>query len=119
MADLETENKALTAVIAYEAARQRTAARVRNCGYDLRSIGPDGERHIEVKGTSKNHFTFRWLEPKEEERLQNDPDFWLYLVTDTNSAEPKVWEYDKAKLTERFDRIVPHYHYAFPKSDFE
>ena len=118
---MSTEQKALAAVIAYEAHpdRQRNAARVHKCGYDLLSRGRDEERHIEVKGTQESKFTFRWLEPKEEERLQNDANFWMYLVTDVGSEKPRIWEYNKAKLSERFDRVVKHCQYKFPKSDFK
>lgn len=119
MTNKQIEEKALNTVINHERARHREAGRVHNCGYDLRSAGPGGERHIEVKGTTKTCFTFRWLEPAEEACCQNDPNFWLYLVTEVESEEPKVWEYDRARLAHRFDRMVPHYHYRFPKTDFQ
>lgn len=118
MANHQTEKKALEVVVAYEAANQRTAIRVHKCGYDLCSKGDNEERHIEVKGTTKKSFSFRWLEPKEQKCLIEDPCFWLYLVTETDSAQPKIKVFNKTALEKRFDCIVPHYQYNFPKSDF-
>ena len=62
MANLDTEKIGLDVVIAHEKREGRvTVSRVRGCGFDLVSKREDGsdERHIEVKTTAKDRFTFR------------------------------------------------------------
>lgn len=118
MANHQTEQRALKVVVAHEAANQRTAIRVHKCGYDLCSKGGNEERHIEVKGTAKKSFSFRWLEPKEQECLEQDPFFWLYLVTEADSVQPKIKKFNKADLEQRFHCEVTHHYYKFAKSEF-
>ena len=113
-----TEQLGHKAVIEYEKERGRTAKRVQKCGYDLRSIGEDSERHIEVKATTKPHFTFRWLEELEWNLAQNDPNFFLYLVTNASSPKPRVFEYDRERLQQCYSGIQHHYIYKFKKSEF-
>lgn len=118
MNNKETEAKGLDAVIAYEHLRGRKAERVQKCGYDLCSKGNGSQRHIEVKATTKSRFTFRWLEELEQQCVDNDPDFYLYLVTNVDGPNPQVFEYDRQKLKKRFSHVEPHFIYTFPKSDF-
>ena len=119
MNNQDIQAKGLNAVIAYENTKYgRKAERVQKCGYDLCSKGNGFQRHIEVKATTKSRFTFRWLEDLEQKRAENDPDFYLYLVTDVDSSNPQVIEYDRQKLKSRFSRVEFHYIYNFPKSDF-
>lgn len=115
----DTEQNGLNAVIAHEKKSGREAKRVHKCGYDLLSIGEGQERHIEVKSTSKSHFTSRWLEELEWNHAQNDPHFFLYLVTEAETAKPRVFEYDREKLQKRFSGLEHHYVYRFKKSDFK
>jgi len=115
----DTEVSGLKAVIEHEQLRGRTAIRVQKCGYDLISTCKGAIRHIEVKATSKSHFTFRWLEQLEQNLAENDPDFFLYLVTDAKGPRPRVWEYDREKLRKQFLRVEHHHVYKFRKSDFQ
>jgi len=117
----KTEQLGLDAVVAYEEKNGRTATRVQKCGYDLLSKVNDKEmRHIEVKATTKQHFSPRWLEPLERQCAQTDDLFYLYLVTSVgvDGQLPRVFEYDRAKLEDRFVGELIKYNYQFPKSDF-
>jgi len=114
----DIEQLGLDAVIKHEKKAGRTAKRVHKCGYDLHSTADGQERHIEVKATSKSHFTFRWLEELEWNRAQNDSQFFLYLVTDVAGGKPRVFEYDRDKLQKRFSKLEHHYIYKFKKPEF-
>ena len=121
MANPDIEENGLNAVIAHENAAGRTSiSRVRACGFDLVSKKEDGsdERHIEVKATTKNRFTFRWLEELEQRALESDDRFFLYLVTGAGTDTPRVLVYDRDKLNERFSEAISHHVYVFPKADF-
>lgn len=118
MKNNQTENVGLKAVIEYEKKHGRDAERVHKCGYDLVSRGNGIERHIEVKTTAKSTFSPRWLEQLEYDALKNDDLWFLYLVTDANGS-PKVFEYDRKRVEERFSGEIRHYVFKFPKSDFE
>ena len=121
MANLDTEKIGLDVVIAYEKGEGRVSvSRVRGCGFDLVSKKEDGsdERHIEVKTTAKDRFTFRWLEALEQQALESDDRFFLYHVTDVGSDSPRVLVYDRKKLKERFSEAITHHVYVFPKADF-
>ena len=74
-----TEQLGLNAVIEYESKKGRIASRVHKCGYNLKSIATREERHIEVKATTDDHFTSRWLEELGHDKFQNDEHFYFYL----------------------------------------
>jgi Domain of unknown function (DUF3883) len=114
----EIEELGVKAVIDWEKAKGRGKhERVNKCGYDLKTSNDSEERHIEIKSTSKDRFTWRWLEQLEYDQFQNDEKFWLYLVTDVEGT-PKVIPYSREKLKARFDEEIRHYVFVFPKSDF-
>ena len=118
MSNMITEENGIAAVCRHEQKHGRSnIKRVHKTGYDLVSKGNGEERHIEVKSTGKPNFTFRWLEQLEYDALQNDPLFYLYLVTDANGT-PCVWEYDKAKAMKRFSTVIQHFVFVFCKNDF-
>ncbi len=114
-----TESRALAAVILHEHAAGRTAERAPyGSGYDLDSAGPDGTvRHIEVKSTRNAALTMRWLEPKEFERFETDPDFYLYAVVSCYSA-PRVIEFDRDALLGRYVGPTIKHVFRFPDADF-
>jgi hypothetical protein len=119
MNNTDIEAKGLDIVIAHELKYGRNAERVQRCGYDLCSRGNGSERHIEVKATKKSQFPFRWLEKLEQKCAETDPNFYLYLVTDVDSPNPRIIEYDYQKLKKCFSHIESHYVYKFPISDFQ
>lgn len=88
------EMYAIHAVIVYEHEHGRIAKRVpdsRGYGYDVHSAGDDEERHIEVKGQDKSGYpTFLKLYRSEYNRLQTDPNFWVYFVHSIETSDPKV-----------------------------
>ncbi|MDW7670567.1 MAG: DUF3883 domain-containing protein [Bacillota bacterium] len=119
MSNAETEKRGLAIAIQYEKQRGRNRiVPVRRCGYDLISKNDHEERHIEVKSTEKSHFTFRWLEELEYQKMQSDPNWYLYLVADIYGDNPIVVEYNKEKLEKLFSGETIKYNYSFPKSDF-
>lgn len=121
MGNQKTEQSGLDAVLAFESKEGRSwSKRVSKCGYDIITAKPDGsdERHIEVKATSKDRFTFRWLEELEQQALKADDRFYLYLVTKAGSCSPRVFVYDRNRLNELSPKAITHYVYVFPKSDF-
>lgn len=121
MGNIDIENLGLDAVSEYERQNGRTIIeRVRGCGYDLVSKNQGGtdERHIEVKATSKDRFTFRWLESLEQRACECDPFFFLYLVTNVESDFPRVFVYDQERLRQRFSEAITHHVYVFPRADF-
>ncbi len=122
MANQITELSGIKAVIEFETKQGRTKCeRVSKCGYDLVTSTIDGadERHIEVKATSKDRFTFRWLEELEQQAAWQDERFYLYLVTGAGTKKARVLIYDRTMLSERFSKVITHYQYVFPRSDFQ
>jgi len=121
MSNADTERNGVQAVIEYEKREGRTEVkRVQRMGFDLITKGHGEERHIEVKSTGKPHFTFRWLEQMEYDALQNDPRFFLYLVTNANDPTlRRIFIYDKKRLMDRYSGEIKHYNFVFPRQDFE
>jgi hypothetical protein len=107
-----TEELGIKEAMKYECKKGRIAQRVHKCGYDLISKGRGGERHIEVKATAKNRFTFRWLEPLEYKKLQKDKRFYLYLVTNVRT-KPKMKRYNRTQLMSKSHKKVCHYVFVF------
>ncbi len=119
MSNAETEQNGINAVVEYEKKHGRPdVQRVYKCGYDLVSKGIGSERHIEVKTTGKDIFSFRWLEQLEYDTMKKDGNWYLYLVTDANGT-PRVFEYNRERAERRFSEEMRHYVFVFPKSDFK
>lgn len=71
-------------------------------GYDLLCTRNDGEvRHVEVKGTRGPCLGFIITEG-EVRRAEDDPDFWLYLVTSALGSEAQVHRYRADELVQTF-----------------
>ena len=121
MSNADTERNGIQAVIEYEKQQGRTdVQRVHKAGFDLITRGNGGERHIEIKSTDKPRFTFRWLEQMEYDALNNDPQFYLYLVTNANDpASHRIWVYDQKRAMDRYSGEIKHYNFTFPRQDFE
>jgi nuclear transport factor 2 (NTF2) superfamily protein len=118
MNNKEIEEIAIAAVVAYENENGRLASRVSGRGYDLISRNNVEERHIEVKGTAKEKLTQRWLEEREYKTMKEDPHFYLYAVTKVDS-HPRVYEFTKQQVIERFKREEIKYMFEFGKNDFK
>lgn len=71
------------------------------CGYDLHCTTPDGEMHVEVKGTRGDEPSFM-LTRGEHERAQSDPKFALYLVLRALDA-PRLLVFSGGELLRKFD----------------
>jgi len=118
MNNKEIEKKAIAAVIGYEKKNGRLASRVTGQGYDLTSKNNEEERHIEVKGTTKERLTQRWLEEREYKTMKEDSHFYLYAVTSVDS-QPRVYEFTKQQMIDRFKREEVKYMFKFKKDDFK
>ena len=70
-------------------------------GYDLHCTKPDGEMHVEVKGTRGDEPSFM-LTRGEHERAQSDPKFALFLVLRALDA-PRLVVFSGGKLLRKFD----------------
>lgn len=82
-------------------------------GYDLLCTRDDREeRHIEVKGARGSGLGFIITEG-EVQRAEDDPDFWLYLITDALSPEPRLRRYSAEELLRTFT-FVPLAYRAVP-----
>lgn len=71
------------------------------CGYDLHCTRPDGQMHVEVKGTRGDEPSFM-LTRGEHERAQSDPKFALYLVLRAMDA-PRLVVFSGGELLRKFD----------------
>jgi hypothetical protein len=118
MTNSEIKCAAYEAVIAYEKDRGRTASIHEADGYDLRSTGGGGHRHIEVKGTTKESFGSRWLEPRGYKAFRAEVKFWLYLVTNVG-GHAAVHEYGRRDLRPRYAGRETKHMFRFIKEDFE
>lgn len=90
----------------------------RGQGYDLASKEPDGRlRLIEVKATNKKRPAFRWLEPKEYSRMEQEVNYWVYVVTDVE-ADPHVRPFSKEELAKKGYKEEVKRMYCFTAADF-
>lgn len=102
----------------YEKGKGRSVQRVKGCGYDLISKNDCKERHIEVKGTTKEKLTQRrWLEEKEYRTMNEDSLFYLYAVTNVSSL-PKVYEFTKQQIMDRLKGKEIKYIFKLKNNDF-
>jgi hypothetical protein len=103
------EDAAISEVIKYETKRDRKAEGVRenqdeHKGYDVFSRNPEtsDERHIEIKsfstgGTAK-------LRPNQQGRAKNDDEFYLYIVINPKSDDPRIWFKESPDVAHLLDR---------------
>ena len=112
----EIKKAAHKAVILYEAEppRLRKATLYERDGYDLISKKKREERHIEVKGTTKNRFTWRYLTENEFQALIKDPKFYLYLVTRVG-RKPMIEEMSRNDVLARYLKTEVLHIITFPK----
>lgn len=63
-------------------------------GYDILSVNPDGtSRYIEVKATTRDegNVEFYYTENELEKAQEFGKDYYLYIVFNIKSKEPKIW----------------------------
>jgi superfamily II DNA or RNA helicase len=111
--NLETEAKAMEAVMAYEQAQGRQVYDVheKNLGYDLTSLDLNsGElRLIEVKGIGAPDGTVI-LTPNEHRVAEDRRDcYWLYVVTDCNANPQLQTIRDPVGFNWRAVEMIQHY----------
>ncbi|SHK90804.1 DUF3883 domain-containing protein [Fibrobacter sp. UWB12] len=76
-----------------------------NCGWDLTVIKGDKERHIEVKGTSRNDYHF-FLSKNEYEKMISDPKWRLFVVKNVlEDPEPDCIVIRRQNVEKLFDLI--------------
>lgn len=117
--NLQVEEQAIAAILAYESKHDRTAHEDKGQGYDVCSQGPTGERHIEVKARSKSLLSSKVrLSESQTRRLLNDPAFWLYFVHSVESGAPVVIPIPRRELLERRVTLRISASVAFHKEDW-
>ncbi|MBI1729498.1 DUF3883 domain-containing protein [Candidatus Acetothermia bacterium] len=72
-----------------------------NCGYDLLCKKGSKEEHLEVKGTQGEHETFTITE-NELRCAKRDPSFFLWVVTEALSPDPKPYKYTRDEFLRVF-----------------
>jgi hypothetical protein len=76
-----------------------------NCGWDLTVIKGDKERHIEVKGTSRNDYHF-FLSKNEYEKMIGNPKWRLFVVKNVlEDPEPDCIVIRRQNVEKLFDLI--------------
>jgi transcription termination factor NusB len=86
-------------------------------GYDLKSQSATEIRHIEVKGSKSDAIASRWLEEKQFQNIQKDPDFFVYIVKKVFSEKPELLELSPGKLKKiKFKELK---HYVFTNKQLE
>jgi hypothetical protein len=104
----EIERIGTTIVIEYEKSqgRQPSSKKYPGCGWDLCFANPNTRdtRFIEVKTTTKKKLTGRWLEKAGYQELLNNPNFYIYGVTEVNEdGTGKLKIYTKDDITIKED----------------
>ena len=100
-----------------ENGREVDAENYEKDGYDLKSQGSTAIRHIEVKGSESDAIASRWLEEKQFQNIQKDPDFFVYIVKKVFSEKPELLELSPGKLKKiKFKELK---HYVFTKKQLE
>lgn len=119
MSNKEIEEIGYAEVEKHERERGRETKVVKKDGFDIESR-EEGHivRRIEVKSTAKSYPNFRWFEEKEYLAFKKYANFYLYIVTDTET-EPKVWEFSKVQLLKKKMKKVTKYNIPFRKKEFE
>ena len=86
-------------------------------GYDLKSQSSTEIRHIEVKGSKSHAIASRWLEEKQFQNIQKDPEFFVYIVKKVFSEKPEILELSPGKLKKiKFKELK---HYVFTNKQLE
>ena len=78
-------------------------------GYDLKSKSATEIRHIEVKGSESDTIASRWLEEKQFQNIQKDPEFFVYIVKNVFSEKPEILELPPEKLKKINFKELKHY----------
>lgn len=103
------------AVIRHEKRKGRKAVTHERDGYDIFSKGRGQIRHIEVKATSKESFTWRHLTDAEFQAAMSDPEFYLYLVTHA-LRKPQITELRRDDILKRYRGTTVLHVISFAKS---
>ena len=120
MTNQQIKQAGYKAVVEYESNNERECEKTERCGTDYISR-KNGRivRRIEVKSTLKSSLNFRWLEKNEFDALKKHNNFYLYLVTNAGSQNPKVWPYTQRQILQKKPKRTVKYSIKFKKSEFE
>lgn len=103
--NLDIEEIGTDIVLAYEHKQNRAVVKLKTkgCGWDV-CTGNDKEiRFIEIKTTRGKKLTGRWLEHKGYEQFLNNPNFWIYGVTEIKedgTGKLKIYSPKNIQITE-------------------
>ena len=99
--NLDIEKIGTTLVLSYEKSQGRVPiqSKTKGCGWDLCTGNEHEKRYIEIKTTRSKKLTGRWLEHKGYEQFLNNPNFWVYGVTEIKEdGTGKVKTYSPKKI---------------------
>jgi hypothetical protein len=82
--NLDIEKIGTELVLKYEKEQQRNMLKnkTKGCGWDICTGNEKEIRYIEIKTTRSKKLTGRWLEHKGYDQFLNNPNFWIYGVTE-------------------------------------
>lgn len=103
--NLDIEKIGTDIVLAYERAQGRDISKIKTkgCGWDLCTANQNEIRYIEIKTTKSKKLVGRWLEHRGYDQFLNNPDFWIYGVTEIKedgTGKLKVYSPKNIKITE-------------------
>jgi len=111
--NLDIEKIGMDLVIAYEKEQGRLIFRPKSkgCGWDLCTGNPKETRYIEVKATTKKRLEGRWLEKASHNQLQNNPDFYIYVITnidenDVSKGNIKIYTKEDITIVEEIKYML-------------
>ena len=84
MTNLDIEKIGTDLVLEYERKNGRLPFKPKHpgCGWDICTANQNEIRYIEIKTSTQKKLVGRWLEKAGYNNLKNNPDFWIYAVTE-------------------------------------
>jgi Holliday junction resolvase-like predicted endonuclease len=80
--DIEKIGTKLVIEFEKEQGREILQQKYKGCGWDLCTSNDKETRFIEIKTSKSKKLVGRWIEKHGFEQLQNNPNFWVYSVTE-------------------------------------
>lgn len=111
MTNLEIERIGTLLVLEYEKSQGRRPLKekFKGCGWDICTGNSLETRYIEIKTSRSKKLSGRWIEKKGWEQLKNNPDFWIYSVTEISSIPfgiIKTFKGSEIKIREEIKYIL-------------
>lgn len=109
--NLDIEKIGTYIVLNYERSQNRSIVelKTKGCGWDLCTGNNKEIRYIEIKTTRSKKLTGRWLEHKGYEQFKNNPNFWIYGVTEIKedgTGKLKIYSPKNIQVTEDIKYVL-------------